>query len=239
MCDKGSAPSLLLAHATPSVRLRGLQIAVVSDVHVYAPFGVCAITTSTCAFSPSGAWPALAASVTFGGIPPLIQGATLPCAKGGVVVVIDVLQKTVDVGKVGTSPETVQALAQLLLNNPNVSFPYRDTKGMSAKEVLEEIVRSGRGPLNTPDTNETSTSVNPNMLRALVEYAKEHKIGINPITNADHSAQSNHYKGDAVDLNCSPALDRDAFEKIAARYGGTNNGEVCPTDKHYHYDFKR
>lgn len=128
-------------------------------------------------------------------------------------------------------------LAQQLLDNPNVTYPYTDTKGVTAKDVLESIAITGKGIVNSPDTSLTSVAVNPKMLQALVEYAKNNKIGLNPITNADHSSTSNHYKGIAVDLNCTPELNRSGFDKIASKYGGKNNGEVCPTDAHWHYDF--
>lgn len=131
----------------------------------------------------------------------------------------------------------VKQLAQELLDNPNVTFPYEDTRGVTAEDVLKEVVKTGKGIVNSPDVNITRVAVSVNMLKALVEYAKSHKIGINPITNADHSSTSNHYKGIAVDLDCNPPLDRAAFETIAAKYGGKNNGEVCPANKHWHYDF--
>lgn len=128
-------------------------------------------------------------------------------------------------------------LAQQLLDNPNVTYPYVDTKGVTAKDVLEEVVSTGKGIVNSPDVSKTSVAVSENLLKALVEYAKDHKIGLNPITNADHSSTSNHYKGTAVDIACDPALDRGAFDAIAEKYGGKNNGEVCPGDSHWHYDF--
>lgn len=130
-------------------------------------------------------------------------------------------------------------LAQQLLDNPNVTYPYEDTKGVTAREVLEEVAKTGKGIVNSSDVSITRVAVSANMLKALVEYAEDHKIGLNPITNADHSATSNHYKGIAVDLDCNPTLDRAAFEAIAKKYGGKNNGEVCPGDSHWHYDFPK
>jgi hypothetical protein len=94
------------------------------------------------------------------------------------------------------------------------------------------------GLVNSPDVTFKEVPVSAKLLQALVEYAKTHKIGLNALTNADHSSTSNHYKGIAIDIACTPALDRTAFEAIAAKYGGANNGEVCPDDRHWHYDFK-
>lgn len=133
---------------------------------------------------------------------------------------------------------TAQELAQQLLDNPNVSYPYKDTKGLTVREVLQHIVKTGKGIVNSPDVSFTEVAVSTKLLQALVDYAKTNKIGLNALTNADHSSGSNHYKGIAVDLACVPNLDRSAFEAVASKYGGKNNGETCPSARHWHYDFK-
>ncbi len=139
-----------------------------------------------------------------------------------------------DPGNVGD----VKSLAQQLLDNPNVTYPYTDTKGVNVRQVLEGVVQTGKGLVNSPDVDFNEVAVSARMLQALVEYAKTHPIGLNALTNADHSSSSNHYKGIAIDIACTPALDRAAFDAIVSQYGGTNNGEVCPDDSHWHYDFK-
>ncbi len=146
-------------------------------------------------------------------------------------------QSSGNTAETSTVDGDAKQLAQQLLDNPNVTYPYVDTKGVSAKDVLEHIVTTGKGIVNSPDVSITSVAVSTNLLKALVEYAKDHPIGINPITNADHSTGSNHYKGIAVDLDCNPPLNKAAFDAIADKYGGKNNGEVCPGDAHWHYDF--
>jgi hypothetical protein len=133
---------------------------------------------------------------------------------------------------------SVKDLAQQLLNNPNVTYPYTDSKGMNVRTVLAGVALNGMGLVNSPDVSFKEVAVSPKMLQALVEYAKDNKIGLNALTNADHSSTSNHYKGIAIDIACSPGLNRSVFETIAAKYGGKNNGEVCPGDRHWHYDFK-
>lgn len=134
--------------------------------------------------------------------------------------------------------ENIKNLAQQLLDNPNVTYPYTDSMGVNVRQVLEGVAKTGKGLVNSPDVDFDEVAVSERMLQALVEYAKTNKIGLNALTNADHSSNSNHYKGIAVDIACTPALNRSVFETIAAKYGGTNNGEVCPDDRHWHYDFR-
>lgn len=136
-----------------------------------------------------------------------------------------------------TPTGTAQQLAQQLLNNPNVLYTYKDSKGLTVKEVLQHIVKTGKGIVNSPDVSFTEVAVSTKLLQALVDYAKTNKIGLNALTNADHSQNSNHYKGIAIDLACVPNLDRAAFDAIASKYGGKNNGETCPGARHWHYDF--
>lgn len=133
----------------------------------------------------------------------------------------------------------VKALAQELLDNPNVTYPYTDTRGVNVREVLQEVARTGKGIVNSPDVSFDRVEVSPDMLQAIADYAKNNKIGLNALTNADHSSGSNHYKGIAVDFACNPPFNRLEFEQIAAKYGGKNNGEVCPGAAHWHYDFPK
>lgn len=138
----------------------------------------------------------------------------------------------------GPVSDDAKVLAQQILDNPNVTYPYHDeAQGLTVKEVLEEVVKTGKGIVNSSDVSYDRVAVNPKVLQAILEYAKDHPIGLNALTNADHSSTSNHYKGIAIDIACSPALDRAAFDAIAAKYNGKNNGEVCPGNEHWHYDF--
>lgn len=139
----------------------------------------------------------------------------------------------------GSVDGNVQELAQKLLDNKKVTFPYTDSQGLNARAVMEEIAKSGKGQVNGTNASNRGekVEVKVNMLKALAEYAENEPIAINAITNATHSATSNHYRGTAVDLGCSPGLNRTKFDKIAQKYGGKNNGEVCPGNAHWHYDF--
>ncbi len=134
-----------------------------------------------------------------------------------------------------------QQLAQQLLDNPNVTYSYADqVDGTTVEDVLKQIVKTGEGIVNSPDVSFRSVPVSTKLLKTLVEYAQSHKIDLTALTNADHSSTSNHYKGLAVDIGCSPPLDVAAFNKIASKYGGSNNGETCPGgDSHWHYDFPK
>lgn len=133
-------------------------------------------------------------------------------------------------------------LARQILENSNITYPYVDSKGKTARDVLVSIRDTGMAFTNSDDplaVQNREVAVNPKMLQAILEYGKDHKLGVNPITNADHSSTSNHYKGEAVDFDCSIPLDRSAWETIALKYGGKNNGEVCPGNEHWHYDFPK
>ncbi len=134
-----------------------------------------------------------------------------------------------------------KSLAQEILDSPNVTYPYTDTHGMNVKTVMTEIKNTGMGPVNGDNASNKghSVEVSANLLRAILEYAKTNKIGLNALTNATHSPTSNHYKGIAIDIACDPALNINKWNRIAGKYGGKNNGEVCPGNAHWHYDFDK
>lgn len=98
LCDKGSAPSLLVAAVANGVRVTGRTVATISDKSFYAPFGVCSVTGSPCVFAPAASWTNLQPSVCFSGSPCLAQGATLGCAKGGTIQIVATLQGVLEFG---------------------------------------------------------------------------------------------------------------------------------------------
>jgi hypothetical protein len=123
---------------------------------------------------------------------------------------------------------TVQGAAQALLDNPNVSF-WSDLSSGSDRAALEQIAKTGKSTV--PQTGETVTP-NLEMMQALVEMAKQGPIMINALTGGEHSVGSNHYTGNAVDLDIGVG-DAAQIEAIANQFGGTRNSE---TD-HIHLDF--
>lgn len=135
----------------------------------------------------------------------------------------------------GSVDGTVQELAQKILDNPNVSYTYTDTKGVTVRMVLEHIVKTGKGIVNSPDVSHTETTVSAKMLQTILEYAQTNKIGLNTLTNADHSSTSKHYSGHAFDIGCQIPIDLTLLDSIAKKYGGARNFETCDKHRHWHY----
>ena len=80
--------------------------------------------------------------------------------------------------------------------------------------------------------------LNPNVLRFILDVARDHPIMVNALTDKDHSSTSNHYRGIAVDLNCQPAISGSVLDNTAEKYNGHDNGERCDAGySHWHYDF--
>jgi hypothetical protein len=77
------------------------------------------------------------------------------------------------------------------------------------------------------------TNVQESLLRAVAAMADHGVILINCLTNAKHVANSNHYKGKAVDLDLSSPLGSAAIEAIARQHGGRRNFRL----DHIHLDF--
>jgi hypothetical protein len=70
------------------------------------------------------------------------------------------------------------------------------------------------------------------MMQALVEIANKGPVMINALTGGDHSSTSNHYTGNAVDLDIGVG-DAEQIASIAGEYGGVRNSETS----HIHLDF--
>jgi peptidoglycan hydrolase-like protein with peptidoglycan-binding domain len=127
---------------------------------------------------------------------------------------------------------TAQQAAQALLNSPNVSFWGGLSTG-SDRVQLERIAR-GENPRVPAHGPNATTTINPNMLRALVAMSREGRIQINALTGGSHSTNSNHYRGDSVDMQPGVGLSTSRIRQIAAEYGGVKNNEA-----HIHLTFRR
>jgi hypothetical protein len=77
------------------------------------------------------------------------------------------------------------------------------------------------------------TAVNENMIRGLAAMVDAGAVLINCMTNGSHHANSNHYKGTAVDLDLTSPLGSRAIEAIARAHSGLRNFE----SNHIHIDF--
>jgi peptidoglycan hydrolase-like protein with peptidoglycan-binding domain len=129
---------------------------------------------------------------------------------------------------------TPQQAAQALLNSPNVSFWGGLSTG-SDRRQFERIAR-GENPAVPAHGANATTSINPNMMRALVQMSREGRIQVNALTGGSHSTNSQHYRGNAVDLqpNIRGNLSTARIRQIAAEYGGVKNNEA-----HIHLTFAR
>lgn len=61
-------------------------------------------------------------------------------------------------------------------------------------------------------------------------------MDVNSITGegSGHSANSNHYEGEAIDFGCP--VDVAKYDQVAAQYGIKHyTGESCAADGHEHY----
>jgi len=123
---------------------------------------------------------------------------------------------------------TVAACAKFLLNSPNVSF----WTGLSTGSDRANMERLARGEKSRVPAKGTEVMPKLKMMQALVAMAKAGPVTINALTGGSHSANSNHYRGTAVDLSIHTG-NTSKLVAIAARFGGRRNFE---TD-HIHLDF--
>lgn len=144
----------------------------------------------------------------------------------------------------GTVSGDVQQLAKQLLANPNITYPYDPPQGggsAKTKDVLEALAIGEKAPVTCANAGITSTDINPNILQFLVELGSQTKIGVNALTDKCHSTGSNHYKGVAVDFNCTTQgvqFNVSQADSIASKYSGGHNDESCKDAiPHWHYDF--
>lgn len=102
-CDKGSAPSTLVTGTAPTVTIEGRMVATIADVQFAGKFGNCGILCAPCDYAPGGPWSVIVSTLFFGGQPPLVQGALLPCKEGGILTVVEVGQASLGSGRPSTA----------------------------------------------------------------------------------------------------------------------------------------
>lgn len=127
-----------------------------------------------------------------------------------------------------------QELAKQMLNNSNIT--YWTNNGVNTRDAVLALSEGKKAATTAPDGQQRESTVNPNILKFILDAAKEGKIMVNALTDKDHSTNSNHYKGMAVDLDNNPGNTSVPVSKlieIAKKYGGTKNSEST----HHHFDF--
>jgi hypothetical protein len=141
-----------------------------------------------------------------------------------------------------SQPTDVKVLAQAILNSPNATYPLSTSDGYDAGEILRKIVKDGYSTITSSDSNKpvgTKVNMSVKMLQAIKEAVESGvHMPINCLTNGGHTGNSNHYNGQAIDLDGGMAgSDFTRFNDIAGKYGGAHNGENPQNDQHWHFDF--
>jgi len=97
----------------------------------------------------------------------------------------------------GTGDAASLATQLLALEGTKVSF----TQPL-AKQALQEAASGQPSVIEARcGTGTTSAMLSPVLLQALLDFTSTHTIGIGYLTNGCHSSGSDHYSGQAVDLN--------------------------------------
>jgi len=133
----------------------------------------------------------------------------------------------------GTPPTgNIQSLAQQILNNKNITFWTNN--GVNTRDVFVALSKGLSAYTTCPNANGAKPAVNPNILRFILAAAARTHLMVNALTDKCHTAGSNHYSGEAVDLdlNSGPLS---ILNPIALQFGGLKNSEIT----HYHYDFPK
>ncbi len=151
----------------------------------------------------------------------------------------------------GTTSDTgavsgdAKSLAQQLLDrvgSGQISTLDNGT-GASVKNNLQDLA-DGKNPKTSKQFKQCATppatadtEVDPQLLKFLVDLSGSNKLTINALTGGCHTANSNHYKGKAVDLGCSPQLQKSVIDQIGSKYGiSDGTGEYCTGGgDHWHY----
>lgn len=91
---------------------------------------------------------------------------------------------------------------------------------------------TGRKGVKAPNAN---TNINANLLKFILELSQTQNIQINALAGQCHSANSSHYRGEAVDFGCP--FDSTAGDRIGSKYGVTRYAEESCSNsaEHFHY----
>jgi hypothetical protein len=123
-----------------------------------------------------------------------------------------------------------QRLAKKILESPHSRFSFSSPTGGTARAGFEAIAAGHKVPVAATGV---PTEVQDSLLRGVAAMCDAGVVLVNCLTNGKHVANSNHYKGKAVDLDLTSPLGSPAIEAIAAQHGGHRNFE----SSHIHIDF--
>jgi len=133
-------------------------------------------------------------------------------------------------GEGGEVSGDIQELAKQMLENKNIT--YWTNNGANTRDVVKDLAAGKKGSTTCANANGKKSDVNPKILKFILEVAKKDKIMVNALTDKCHSNGSQHYKGQAVDLDLQSAP-LSVLNPAAKKNGGSKNSE----GSHHHYDF--
>lgn len=119
-------------------------------------------------------------------------------------------------------------LAKQILENKNIDI----SAGNFCRYCTEDIKNTAEGK---PAFG--NVKLDKKLLAFLLELGKQTKVDVNSISGAGsgHSANSNHYKGIAIDFGCN-GISGSVLDKTAAKYDIKSNFERCDAGiNHWHY----
>lgn len=145
-----------------------------------------------------------------------------------------------DSGQVSGNVQQLATDILKLIKDGKVKQSFKSSNG----DTIEQLERLADGKKMQMTCTEhggpKEVEVNPNILKFIIEAANNGAtVDISNITDKCHSGPgSNHYTGEAIDLTCA-TTNMTVINAAVKKYGGSNNGEVCPANGHWHYDFPK
>ena len=145
VCDKGSAPTTLVTGMAPTVSIERRVVATIADVQFAGTFGRCGILNSPCEYEPAAPWSVMVPNLLFGGLAPLVQGAMLPCSKGGIITIVAMGQSSLGTARPGDEPA----------NDPTKDFVAQLGMGVAgaALDANGKLILNERRKLPDTDSN--------------------------------------------------------------------------------------
>lgn len=170
-------------------------------------------------------------------------GATGTAATGG---------GTTPTALTSAQQQTAESAAQTLLNSSNVSFNDPPSCSSSAGKVgpktnLQEIVAGKsmttchKGCSTDGSLCTGASTINVTLLSAIATLANSIRLDISSVATGDHSASSNHYSGNAIDITKNGGTDTSALSNYITKNSSSNckasNGQtVYNVNGIYFYD---
>ncbi len=107
-------------------------------------------------------------------------------------------------------PRTVQVLAHQIITNPNITIePSPDNR--VAKSIAD--IQDNGSTFTHDMVNPGQTDVSPRLLQIVEGLATEHHVTIGSLTTGDHVANSDHFRGEAVDIEADTTA-ADTFKEL-------------------------